>query len=69
MDVQQVTNKTQTFPLLTVRMPATDRDSVLPSQDSTPLRAVTSWQKISGFGGLVVSMLASGTQVRGYKPD
>ena len=22
-----------------------------------------------GFGGLVVSMLASGTQVRGYKPD
>jgi hypothetical protein len=23
----------------------------------------------SGFGGLVVSMLASGTQVRGFKPD
>jgi hypothetical protein len=24
---------------------------------------------ISSFGGLVVSMLASGTQVRGFKPD
>jgi hypothetical protein len=26
------------------------------------------WQD-SGFGGLVVSMLDSGTQVRGFKPD
>ena len=25
-------------------------------------------QKIDGFGGLVVSMLASGTQVCGFKP-
>jgi hypothetical protein len=25
--------------------------------------------KYSGFGGLVVSMLASGTQDRGFKPD
>jgi hypothetical protein len=24
--------------------------------------------QLSGFGGLVVSMLASGTQVRGFKP-
>jgi hypothetical protein len=29
------------------------------------------WQQVStsGFGGLVVSMLASGTQVRGFKPE
>jgi hypothetical protein len=26
-------------------------------------------QKFSGFGGLVVSMLASGTQDRGFTPD
>jgi hypothetical protein len=24
---------------------------------------------LSGFGGLVISMLASGTQVRGFEPD
>ena len=24
---------------------------------------------VDGFGGLVVSMLASGTQIRGFKPD
>jgi hypothetical protein len=24
---------------------------------------------LSGFGGLVISMLASGTQVRGFAPD
>src|SRR5215475_1515485 len=35
-------------------------EAILDIEASTPL---------SGFGGLVVSMLASGNQVRGFKPD
>jgi hypothetical protein len=31
--------------------------------------SVRGYVTISGFGGLVVSMLASGTQVRGFAPD
>ena len=27
------------------------------------------WAHIDGFGGLVVSMLASGTRVRGFEPE
>jgi hypothetical protein len=34
----------------------------------TSLWLVVSTAKASGFGGLVVSMLASGTQIRGFKP-
>jgi hypothetical protein len=28
----------------------------------------SSFERVSGFGGLVVSMLATGTRVRGFKP-
>jgi hypothetical protein len=31
-------------------------------------KVLTQGAKIDGFGGLVVSMLASGTRVRGFKP-